>query len=87
MTRSLTVWRDGAAAGLGVSPTNTFRLLAGLGAELAGALSLLPEGEEPSDAESVPAPEAFSDDELAGLLALQCGCSRQELQPPPATGR
>ena len=60
--------RDGAAAGLGVSPTNTFRLLAGLGAELAGALSLLPEGEEPSDAESVPAPEAFSDDELAGLL-------------------
>ena len=60
--------RDGAAAGLGVSPTNTFRLLAGMGAEVAGALSLLPEGEEPPDAETDPAPEALSDDELAGLL-------------------
>ncbi len=60
--------RDGAAAGLGVSPTNTFRLLAGMGAELAGALSLLPEGEEPSDAETDPAPDALSGDELARLL-------------------
>ena len=52
--------RDGAAAGLGVSPTNTFRLLAGMGAEVAGALSLLPEGEDPRDTETEPVPEALS---------------------------
>lgn len=60
--------RDAAAAVLGISPTNTFRLLAGLGAELAGALTLLPEDEEPPDALPAPLPEPLTDDELRLLL-------------------
>lgn len=60
--------RDAAAAALGVSPTNTFRLLAGLGAELAGALTLLPDDEEPLGALSAPTPESLADDELLLLL-------------------
>ncbi len=60
--------RDAAAAGLGVSPSNTFRLLAGLGAELAGALALLPDDEEPPDAPAGTVPEPLSDDELLLLL-------------------
>ena len=60
--------RDAAAAALGVSPSNTFRLLAGLGAELAGALTLLPEDEEPGGTTAGGAPEPLTDDELALLL-------------------
>ncbi len=60
--------RDGAAAALGVSSSNTFQLLVGLGAEVAGALSLLPEGEGIGGGEPTERPEPLSDDELAGLL-------------------
>ncbi len=56
--------RDAAAAALGVSPSNTFRLLAGLGGDLAGALTLLPDREEPPEAPADPAPEPLRDDEL-----------------------
>ncbi len=41
--------RDAVAAALGVAASNTFRLLAGLGAELAGALTLLPGDAEPGE--------------------------------------
>ena len=41
------VQRDAVAAALGVSTGNTFGLLAALGAEVAGALTLAPEGETP----------------------------------------
>ena len=60
--------RDAAAASLGVSPSNTFRLLAGLGAELAGALTLLPEDEDPGGKMAGGATEPLSDDELVLLL-------------------
>lgn len=60
--------RDGAAAALGVSSSNTFQLLVGLGAEVAGALTLLPEGEGIGGGEPTASAEPLSDDELAGLL-------------------
>ena len=60
--------RDAAAAGLGIAPSNTFRLLAGLGGELAGALVLLHDDEEPPDGFAGPAPRSLSDDELLLLL-------------------
>ena len=60
--------RDAAAAALGTSPSNTFRLLAGLGGEVAGALALLPEGETPPLPEADPGSQPLSDDELVVLL-------------------
>ena len=60
--------RDAAAAGLGASPSNTFRLLAGLGAELAGALALLPDQEAPPEPLAQTPPERLSDDEFLLLL-------------------
>lgn len=60
--------RDAVALALRVSPSNTFRLLAGLGAELAGALTLLPNHEEPPEVVAGAAPEPLSDDELLLLL-------------------
>ena len=60
--------RDAVAVALGVSPTNTFRILAGLGAELAGALTLLPVREEPPEALAGAASRPLLDDELLLLL-------------------
>lgn len=60
--------RDAVAVALGVSPTNTFRILAGLGAELAGALTLLPDDEGPPEASAGTAAEPLPDDELLLLL-------------------
>ena len=60
--------RDGAAAALGVSSSNTFQLLVGLGAEVAGALTLLPEGEGIGLGEPAAPREPLSDSELVGLL-------------------
>lgn len=60
--------RDGAAAALGVSSSNTFQLLVGLGAEVAGALSLLPEGEGIGVGAPAAPPEPLSDNELVALL-------------------
>lgn len=60
--------RDAVAAALGVSASNTFRLLAGLGAELAGALTLLPNDAEPGGMAAAGASEPLLDDELLLLL-------------------
>lgn len=60
--------RDAVAVALGVSPSNTFRILAGLGAELAGALTLLPDHEEPPEVVTGTAPEPLLDEELLLLL-------------------
>lgn len=60
--------RDAVAAALGVSPGNTFGLLAELGAEVAGALSLWPEGETLPPRRSAEAPQVLTDDALLQLL-------------------
>lgn len=60
--------RDAVAAALGVSPGNTFGLLAQLGAEVAGALSLWLEGEVPPPRRAVEPPEVLSDEALVRLL-------------------
>ena len=60
--------RDAAAAALGVSPANEFKLLEGLGGEVAGALTLWPAGETPSPTGAAGPPAVLSDDDLAGLL-------------------
>lgn len=60
--------RDAAAAALGVSPSNTFQLLAGLGEEVAGALALLPVDEGPPEVQAHGASAPLSDDELVSLL-------------------
>lgn len=59
--------RDAVAAALGVSSSNTFRLLAALGEEVAGALTLCPEGVRPSVSE-VGGGRMLSDDGLVELL-------------------
>lgn len=61
------VQRDAIAAALGVSSANTFRLLVALGEEVAGALTLCPEGEVPSVPE-VGGGKILSDDESVELL-------------------
>ncbi|MXX70272.1 MAG: type II toxin-antitoxin system HipA family toxin [Gemmatimonadetes bacterium] len=60
--------RDAVATALGVSPSNTFRLLAALGAELAGALTLLPDDAEPGGMVAAGASEPLLDDELLLLI-------------------
>ncbi len=60
--------RDAVAAVLGVSSANTFRLLEGLGEEVAGALTLCPEGEVPSVAGVGGGGGVLSDDEVVELL-------------------
>ena len=62
------VTRSDAAAELGVSSDDTIRLLAALGAEVAGALTLLPEGEDPvSGGPDCPA-QPLSEGELVRIL-------------------
>ena len=60
--------RDAVAAALGVSSANTFRLLAGLGEEVAGALTLCPEGEVPSVPEVGGGGRVLPGDQLGELL-------------------
>ncbi|MCY4647858.1 MAG: type II toxin-antitoxin system HipA family toxin [Gammaproteobacteria bacterium] len=60
--------RDAVAAALGVSPANPFGLLSQLGAEVAGALSLLPEGEAPPPRRAAEPPEPLSAEALLQLL-------------------
>ena len=60
--------RDAVAAALGVSPANEFKLLEGLGGEVAGALTLWPAGETPPPFGVAGPPAVLSDDDLAGLL-------------------
>ncbi|MGB5077977.1 MAG: type II toxin-antitoxin system HipA family toxin [Sphingorhabdus sp.] len=59
--------RTTIARALGVSADNEFRLLEYLGGEVAGALTLLPEGETPT-LSSATAPKLLSDDDLVQLL-------------------
>ena len=60
--------RDAAASALGVSRANEFKLLERLGGEVAGALSLYPDGETPPRFETQGPAIALTDDELANLL-------------------
>ena len=60
--------RDAVAAALGVSSANTFRLLAGLGEEVAGALTLCPEGDVPSVPEVGGSGRVLPGDQLGELL-------------------
>ena len=60
--------RDAAAAALGVSPANEFRLLERLGGEVAGALTLWPEGETPPPSGAAGPAAVLSDGALADLL-------------------
>ena len=63
--------RDAVAGALGVSPDHTFGILAGIGGEVAGAVSLWPEGQAPPgttpDYAATPA-EPLSDSDLVGVL-------------------
>ena len=59
--------RTAIARALGVSADNEFRLLEYLGGEVAGALTLLPEGEMPA-LPSAAAPKLLDDDSLVQLL-------------------
>lgn len=59
--------RTAIARALGVSADNEFRLLEYLGGEVAGALTLLPEGETPA-LRSAAAPKLLNDDNLVQLL-------------------
>jgi len=59
--------RTAIARALGVSADNEFRLLEHLGGEVAGALTLLPEGEALSPP-SAAAPKLLNDDDLVRLL-------------------
>jgi serine/threonine-protein kinase HipA len=60
--------RDAVAAALGISPGNTFGLLSELGAEVAGALSLWSDGEEPPPPRAGEPPKPLSDEALLQLL-------------------
>lgn len=61
--------RDVIAGALGISRRNDFAFLEALGGDVAGAISLWPEGETPPARDVAgTAPHALTDDELAGLL-------------------
>jgi len=60
--------RDVIAAALGISKGNDFAFLEALGGDVAGALSLWPEGQAPPVPEPRGTPRSLSDDELIGVL-------------------
>lgn len=60
--------RDVIAGALGISKGNDFALLEALGGDVAGALSLWPEGEVPPTPKPAGTPRPLSDDELVDLL-------------------
>ena len=60
--------RDAIARALGISTRNDFAFLEALGGEVAGALSLWPEGNAPPAENSGKRPHQLSDDELVGVL-------------------
>ncbi|HEY1215781.1 MAG TPA: type II toxin-antitoxin system HipA family toxin, partial [Bryobacteraceae bacterium] len=62
--------RDAVARALGVSAANDFRLLERLGGDVAGALTIWPDGEEPPVDKGVAASEPLQDDEVLELLDL-----------------
>jgi serine/threonine-protein kinase HipA len=60
--------RDAVARALGVSKANDFRLLERLGGDVAGALTLWPEGEAPPVPKGVAATEPLNDESLLTIL-------------------
>ena len=60
--------RDAVARALGVSKANDFRLLEQLGGDVAGALTLWPEGEAPPAPQGLAATEPLDDDSLIKVL-------------------
>jgi len=60
--------RDAVARVLGVSKANDFRLLERLGGDVAGALTLWPEGEAPPAPQGLAATEPLDDDGLLKIL-------------------
>lgn len=60
--------RDAIAGALGISTRNDFAFLEALGGDVAGALSLWPEGATPPLPDPGGSPHPLSDDELIGLL-------------------
>jgi serine/threonine-protein kinase HipA len=60
--------RDMIAGALGISKGNDFAFLEALGGDIAGALSLWPEGEVPPAPEPTGRPRPLSDDELVEVL-------------------
>ena len=60
--------RDVIASVLGISARNDFAFLEALGGDVAGALSLWPEGDTPPVPDPAGAPRPFTDDELVSVL-------------------
>ena len=60
--------REAAARSLGISERNDFRLLEALGGDVAGALTLWPEGEPQPSWSPKPAFHPLSDDEIIAIL-------------------
>ena len=60
--------RDNVARALGVSKQNDFGLLERLGGDVAGALTLWPEGETPPQPQGLRATEPLSDERLLAIL-------------------
>jgi serine/threonine-protein kinase HipA len=60
--------RDVIAGALGISRGNDFAFLEALGGDVAGALSLWPEGEVPPAPDPTDTPRPLSDDELVDVL-------------------
>ena len=60
--------RDAIAGALGISKRNDFAFLEALGGDVAGALSLWPEGEAPPVPDPSGVPRPLSDDELVEVL-------------------
>lgn len=60
--------REAAARALGVSKANDFRLLEKLGGDVAGALTLWPEGEPPPAPQGLTASEPLNDESLLKIL-------------------
>lgn len=60
--------REAVARNLGISERNDFRLLEALGGDVAGALTLWPEGEVPLEKPALAAAHPLTDDELVGIL-------------------
>jgi len=59
---------DAVARSLGLSKANEFKLLEALGGDVAGALTLWPEGERPPTSSSSTLPTPLSEDRLAEVL-------------------
>ena len=60
--------RDAIARAIGISKRNDFAFLEALGGDVAGALSLWPEGDTPPVPDPAAAPHPLSDDELVELM-------------------